>query len=253
MSLSIITTVLNDEKFISDCVKSVKNQNISQKYEHIIIDAGSNDNTIKILEKLKKDNKYLKIFVKKNLGIYEGINFGIKKAKYNIIGLLHSDDFYKNNKVLETVSKIFKSNLNLSAIHSNVEIVKRDNKKIILRFFKSKQLKNEDYLKCKHPPHTSLFIKKKVFKKFGLYEIKLKIASDFEFMLRVFGINQIHSKYVNQTFVIMRSGGTSTKNIINIFKSNYEVYRSFKINKIRVSIFLIFKKIINKILQLKFF
>ena len=114
MSLSIITTVLNDEKFISDCVKSVKNQNISQKYEHIIIDAGSNDNTIKILEKLKKDNKYLKIFVKKNLGIYEGINFGIKKAKYNIIGLLHSDDFYKNNKVLETVSKIFKLNPNLS-------------------------------------------------------------------------------------------------------------------------------------------
>jgi len=129
MSLSIITTVLNDEKFIYDCGKSVKNQNITKNYEHIVIDGGSNDNTLKILKKLKKDNKYLKIFVKKDLGIYQGINFGIKKAKYNLIGLLHSDDFYKNNMVLSTVIKVFRSNLNLSAIYSNVEIVKRDNKK----------------------------------------------------------------------------------------------------------------------------
>ena len=84
-----------------------------------------------------------------------------------------------------------------------------------------------------------------------MYNVKLKIASDFEFMLRVFGKNKIHSKYINQTFVVMRSGGTSTKNIINIFKSNYEVYRSFKINKIRVNVFFILKKIIFKILQLR--
>ena len=65
MSLSIITAVLNNEEFIKDCVKSVQNQKSYKKYEHIIVDGGSNDNTIKILEKLKKNNRYLKIFKKK--------------------------------------------------------------------------------------------------------------------------------------------------------------------------------------------
>jgi len=63
MSLSIITTVLNDEKFIYDCGKSVKNQNITKNYEHIVIDGGSNDNTLKILKKWQIINIYLILYL----------------------------------------------------------------------------------------------------------------------------------------------------------------------------------------------
>lgn len=253
MSLSIITTVLNGEKFIKECVNSVKNQNFFGNYEHIIVDGGSEDNTIKILRSLKKKNKNLKIFKKKKIGIYEGINFGITKSKNKYIGLLHSDDYFKNDKVFKNILNEFKKDKSLLAIHSNVEIVKRNNTKNIIRLFKSKNLRSEDYLKCQHPPHTSLFIKRDVFKKFGFYNTNLDIASDFEFMLRVFGINGVFSKYINKTFVIMRSGGTSTKNINNIFKSNYEVYKSFKINKKSINLFFILKKFLSKILQIRFF
>ena len=71
-------------------------------------------------------------------------------------------------------------------------------------------------------------------------------------MLRVYGINKIYSKYVNKTFVVMRTGGTSNKNIFNILFSNYEVYKSFKINNMRVNIFLILKKILSKVSQINF-
>ena len=251
MSLSIITTVLNNEEFIQDCVKSVKNQKRYKNYEHIIVDGGSKDNTIQILKRLKKNNKYLKIFKKKNFGIYQSINYGIKKSRYNHVALLHSDDFFKNDNVFVNIMNNFKSNPNLLSVHSNVEIVKRNNKKKIIRLFKSQTLKSEDFYKCLHPPHTSLFIKKKVFYKFGFYNTKFKIASDFELMLRVFGINKVYSKYINKTFVVMRSGGTSTKNILNILRSNFEVYKSFKINNIKVNIIFIFRKIITKFLQLR--
>ena len=242
MSLSIITTVLNNEKFIHYCLRSVKSQKIRNNIEHIIVDGGSTDKTFSIIKKFQKKNRYVKVFQIKNIGIYQGINYGIKKSKYKFIGLLHSDDFYKNKKVLKGVLKIINENKNLQAIYSNVEIVKRVNKKKILRFFKSKQLNSNDLLKCTHSPHTSLFLQRSLFKKFGLYNDKLKIASDFELMLRFFGKNKVDLNYINKTFVVMRSGGTSTKNIMNIFYSNFEVFKSFQLNKININPFYILKK-----------
>ena len=68
-SLSIITTVLNDRKNIESCINSVSSQNIKKNFEHIIVDAGSKDGTIKLLKKLKKNNNNLKLYMKKKLNI----------------------------------------------------------------------------------------------------------------------------------------------------------------------------------------
>ena len=61
MSISIITTVLNNEKFIKSCLDSLINQKFKKnKLEHIIIDGGSTDSTVKIIEKYKKKNNFIK-------------------------------------------------------------------------------------------------------------------------------------------------------------------------------------------------
>ena len=74
MIFSIVTTVLNNEKFVLQCLNSFKNQNINKKLvEHIVIDGGSTDKTISIIKNFKKKNKSIKFFSKKS-SIYEGIN-----------------------------------------------------------------------------------------------------------------------------------------------------------------------------------
>ena len=98
-----------------------------------------------------------------------------------------------------------------------------------------------------------MFVNKNVFKKYGNYNLKFKIASDFEFMLRIFVVNRVKSKYINRTFVVMRSGGTSTKSLKNIIISNYEVFKSFKENKLKINLIYIIIKILRKILQLRLF
>ena len=109
----------------------------------------------------------------------------------------------------------------------------------------------DDYMKCKHPPHTSIFVKKEIYEKFGNFNEELKIASDFEFMLRVFGKNSIKTKFVDKTFVHMRSHGSSSRNLNNIILSNYEVIKSFKINNIKISYFQLMLKILSKIKQIR--
>lgn len=254
MSFTIITTVLNNEEFILDCLQSVRKQIIKKKeIEHIIIDGGSVDKTVDIVKNFKKKNKYVKFFYKKNLSLYGGINFGIKKSKNIYIGILHSDDYFFDKNVLNLVKKKLKNNKKIEAIYSNVLIVNRFKKNKILRQFKSRQLTKNDLLKCEHPPHTSLFINRNVFKKYGVYNEKFKIASDFEFMLRVLGVNQVKSQYVDKTFVVMRSGGTSTKSLKNIVISNYEVFKSFKANNLKINLIYIFIKILRKIFQFRLF
>jgi glycosyltransferase involved in cell wall biosynthesis len=254
MSFTVITTVLNNEKFILNCLQSVKKQKFKKsKVEHIIIDGGSTDKTTDIIKKFKKKNKYVKFFYKKNSSIYDAINFAIKKSKNTYVGLLHSDDYYFDTNILNIVENNFKLDQNIKAIYANVKLVSRFNKNKIIRYFKSKQLKKSDFLKCDHPPHTSLFVNKDVFINYGNYNLKFKIASDFEFMLRVLGVNQVKSKYINRTFVVMRSGGTSTKSLKNIIISNYEVFKSFKENNLKINLIYIFIKILRKILQLRLF
>ena len=251
MSFSIITTVLNGEKFITDCIESVQNQKYSKDVEHIIIDGGSKDNTPKLVRKFSDKYQNINFYSEKNIGIYRGINIGINIAQNEIIGILNSDDFYNDGEVFDNIDSEFKKNPEIFALHSNVRIFRRDNMNKVYREYLSKEFSPKDYLKCHHPPHTSFFIKKIIYKKFGDFNENLKIASDFEYMLRVFGKNELKSKFVNKTFVCMRSHGTSTKNLKNIIISNLEVIKSFKLNNLKVNYLHLILKIFRKIIQIR--
>ena len=106
--ISIITVSLNSEKYIERCIKSVKGQKYPKnKIEHIVIDGASKDDTLKII---KKFQKFLYFFEsKKDKGIYDAINKGIKKSTGNIVGILNSDDYYYKN-TFKLVNEYFNKN-----------------------------------------------------------------------------------------------------------------------------------------------
>ena len=105
MKTSILTCVLNNEQFIGQSIKSFQKQSYKNK-EHIILDGGSKDQTVSIIKKLK--NNDTTFISSKDNGIYEAINKGIDLASGDIIGILHSDDFYENESVISDVIEVFK-------------------------------------------------------------------------------------------------------------------------------------------------
>src|SRR4030042_2325119 len=102
---SIITCTYNSQKYLQDCIDSIKKQNY-RNWEHIFIDAYSKDKTIKLIKAYKKTNySKVRLYQYSKEGIAKAMNLGIKKAKAKFICHLHSDDYFYSSKTLSLVKK----------------------------------------------------------------------------------------------------------------------------------------------------
>ena len=103
VKLSIITTVLNAADTIRTCIESARSQ--SQSIEHIIIDGGSTDGTLEIIDEFRPH--LTKIVSEPDKGIYEGMNKGLRLATGDIVGLLNADDVYASSVILSRVLRVY--------------------------------------------------------------------------------------------------------------------------------------------------
>ena len=250
MKISIITVTLNSSQTIRDTLNSVFSQNY-KNIEHIIVDGGSKDETYSILKRYPLKNK--KIFTKKNFGIYKSINYGIKKSTGKYLCILNSDDIFHSNDTIKNIVKIISKNKKSKIFLGNVAYFDNSDYYKITRFYSSKGFKKWKMRFGLMPPHPASIIKKEIYNKHGLYNENFKIAADFEFFLRLFLIKKENFKLVDQTYVRMRSGGISGKNIRSYWISTLEILRSFQINKIKTNLFFIIMRIPAKINQLFFY
>ena len=204
MKLSIITVVKNDKKNIPNTIDSLLKQKF-KNYEYIIVDGKSTDGTTEIIKKKIKNKKKIKLIVKKDRNLYEAINRGIKASKGKFIGIIHSGDTYSNNKILNTINKYLLESTDIVI----GKLIYINNKRKIVRNwdYKIKKINIFNSFKIAHP---TLFIKKKLIKKIGYYNINYKISSDADFMIRLSKVDKLRFKYIDKNFVFMKIGGLSS-------------------------------------------
>ncbi len=245
MKISVITVCYNSVKTIEKTINSVLSQNF-KNFEYIIIDGGSTDGTLEIIEKFK--NKIDNVISKKDTGIFDAINKGINLSNGDIISIIHSDDIFFNNDVLNIVHKNFVTKPDLECLIGTT-LIKKVNSNLILRKYNSRFFKKWMLYFGYSPPHPSTFIKKSVYEKCGIYKLNYEIAGDFEFFLRIFLKFNISFKTTDEKFVIMSMGGKSTASIKSNLISNQEILRSFKENKIYSNWFFILARFPIKLFQ----
>lgn len=246
MKISIITPVYNNRETISDCINSVLNQSY-KNIEYIIVDGCSNDGTVEEIKRNLKIEK-IKLINEKDNGIYDALNKGLKLCGGDIVGILHSDDLYANDYVIEKVDKIFNED-SIDGVYGDIQYVDRENINKVIRHWIAGEYCEGKFKYGWHPPHTSLFIKKEIYIKYGLFKTNLKIAGDYELMLRFIHKYGIKIKYLPEVLVKMRMGGKSNKSIKNILIQTIEDYNAWKINELRGGLLAVVLKKLRKIPQ----
>lgn len=243
MKISIITIVYNNSECIEDCINSVLKQTYPN-VEYIIIDGGSKDNTVEIINKYKDKISY---FVsEKDNGLYDALNKGIEAATGDIIGILHSDDLFFNNDTLSNIVSAFeKSKADL--VYAKGQYVERSNTNLVKRIYPSKPFKKIYLYFGWIPLHTTIYVKKEIFDNYGKYQTNYKIASDYEISLRWFFNDKIKKIFLNDWVVKMRLGGKSTTISLQKLKSNEDLKIISKYNLL--GYFTLFCKIARKIPQ----
>ena len=244
MKISIITICFNSEETIEKTIESVLSQTY-ENIEYIIIDGGSTDKTLEIVNKYK--DKISKIISEKDKGIYDAMNKGISVSTGEVVAILNSDDFYVDEFVIEKVVQFFGKNKG-DACYGNLEYVDRKNIAKKVRIWQAGDYNIKKLKNGWAPPHPTFFVRKYLYEKYGVFNLDFNIAADYELMLR-FLLQDIRIGYINENLVCMREGGHSARSVKQRKKGWQEIRNAWIFNNKKIPKFLILRRLFSKIKQ----
>ena len=223
MKISIITVCFNSQETIKDALESVLQQTYTN-YEYLIIDGKSTDDTLKIVKSYeKKFEGRMKIVSEKDKGLYDAMNKGVKLASGDIIGIINSDDILAHKNVFKTVIDNID---NHDGVYSNLLML---DEYLIKPYRLIKSKKVSKHLGW-HMPHPTLYLRKEVYDKYGYFNLDHPIAADLDIMFRLIN-NNVDLTFIDDYFVLMRSGGASTNGLKGYYKNFKDSYNVLKENK----------------------
>lgn len=225
--VTIITAVLNNREFIRYAVESV----LSQKYsnlEYIVKDGGSTDGTLDVLAAY---GSRIRVVSNRDDGVYDALNCGIELATGEIIGCIHSDDYYADN---DLVGRMVAAMVRTGAEVGWGDLVYMDRKgQRVIRRWRSSPHRPGKFFYGWHPPHPTVFVTRRAYQQYGAFRIDFRIAADYELMLRLLEKHQLKSCYLSENVAVMRWGGASSRPGSMLWYARLETLRAWKVNGLR--------------------
>ena len=212
--------------------------------QYIVIDGGSTDNTISIINKYK-DNVDIFITEPDN-GIYDAMNKGLRLATGDIIGTLNADDYLADDNVLSDVAEVF-AQQNINILYGNLDFIDPNGK--IVRKWRSGKYKSGMFNWGWMPPHPTFYCKRELFEGLGGYRLDYGSAADYELMLRFIHANKAKVFYLNKVIIKMFIGGVSNKSLGNRVKALLFDYKAMRNNGILFPFITVVFKPLRKIMQ----
>ncbi len=238
--VSVITTTYNDLDNLMRIIELVKQQDY-ENIEHIIIDGSSSDGTVLFLKEVEEKSKgTIKWMSEKDNGIFDAINKGIQLSSGDILGCCF-DEFTKPTAISQMVDIIEAEGTD--GVHADLLYVEGDK---VIRTWKQGQ---GNIRFGWMPGHPTLYLKKEVYEKYGIYKSYYKCSADYEFMIRILKDKEVKLSYIPEILIRMSHGGTSTNGLKAYLRSLKEGHMALKENKIAFAWFTDICRITKVLLQ----
>lgn len=223
--ITVITCTYNSEKYLSECIESVKNQSYGN-IQHIFIDGGSRDNTIRII------NSYYPnplIYYRKAGGIYDALNYGIIVAGGDVVGFLHSDDIFFDNNCLERIANSFSTKHAIAYYCSRMYIYDENLKNhfATLGANPHKQTFKDQLYSTTYFAHPTYYCSKKYINKVGDYNPAYKIAADIDWLIRLEKFD-LPYHYDSHPLIKFRAAGCSSRKYFLALKEEFVIRKKYQ-------------------------
>ncbi len=226
--ISIITATFNRVDTLAEALASVAGQTW-ENVEHIVIDGASVDGTLHVIEAQR--DRLAVLVSEPDGGIYDALNKGFARSSGDVIGVLHSDDFYADERVLERVARVF-ADPAVDGVYGDLDYVAKADPTRIIRRWRSGTYQRSRLTHGWMPPHPTLFLRRAVIQQWGGFDTSFSIAADYDAILRYLAKGNIRLAYIPEVLVKMRVGGASNQSLSHILRKSREDYLALRHNNV---------------------
>ncbi len=229
--VSIITVTKDNADTIGRTIGSVHGQTFGD-IEYIIIDGSRGSATADVVEGwLPLFGGRLKYRRGSDSGVYDALNRGISEATGGIIGMLHADDVFSDNRVVELVVEAMDADSSIDMVYGDIHYVDSDRRHTV-RYYSGRSFRRGLLRYGFAPPHPSLYCRRAVFERHGMYKDDYRVAADFELFTRLLWKPAVRAEYLPIDMVAMTCGGLSTRWRNRLLLNTAEKLRALRENGI---------------------
>lgn len=244
--VSLLVTVYNAGDNLAVTLQSIEEQDY-QNIEVVIVDGGSTDGTLDLVRQFEdriKDRAGLSLrwVSEQDEGLYDAMNKAYRLSSGGIIAVCN-DRLCQPDAVSSLVRAVETGGEGCVGAHSDLVYV--EGERIIRRWHMGEGRLSQGWM----PGHPTLFLKREVYEKYGLYDTSYQCAADYEFMVRFLKDKDNRLAYVPQVLVAMFYGGTSNAGIRNYLVSFREGYRALKKNDVGFPLWITIRRSVRVIFQ----
>jgi glycosyltransferase len=220
MKISVVTVTCNSATTIRNTIESFLSQRHADK-ELLIIDACSSDGTVAIAKSFGSDT--IRVVSEPDAGIYDAMNKGLRLFDGDAVGFLNSDDTFRTANSLSLIAGAFRD---ADIVFGDLYIVADHQTKSVFRTWKTGGYSRSAFRLGWMPPHPTFYIRRKIVPKVGLFDLKYRIASDYDYMLRAMLMPDVRIGYLPHFLVDYQLGGISSGSVRSIIRGNLECLHS---------------------------
>lgn len=240
LKVSVITTTFNDARHLRVIMEQVLRQSYPN-IEYVVVDGASTDDTLSVIREMEPAFEgRLRWISEPDKGIYDAINKGVRLATGDIIGCCF--DHFTSEDVIEKMVSVIESE-GTDGVHA--DLLYKDGDRVVRTWKQGQGKIRFGWM----PGHPTLYLKKEVYEKFGLYKTDYVCSADYEFMIRILKDGQVKLSYIPEVLIEMDYGGTSTKSFKAYWVSLVEGHRGLRENHVRFAWFTDGCRILKLILQ----